>query len=133
MSVFESTQSILVDGVGNFREFQVDVREFITDFKARDDERKRVLETQQKAVKETLEAHTAQQNLELAQQNTRMNRVTVIVGVIGLIILVIGCIMAVLTYVEARKAAYKGLIKLPYIGSSQPLDASNQPQHATRW
>jgi hypothetical protein len=77
-----SEHESLVAGVSNFRNFQVDVREFITDYKARDDERKDLVLSQQEVVKATLEAHSAQQ---ARKDNLR----TTIIALIGVLIAIV--------------------------------------------
>ena len=77
-----SEHKALVAGVSNFREFQVVVRNFITDYAARDDERKALVMSQQEVVKSTLEAHSAQQ---ARKDNLR----TTIIALIGVLIAIV--------------------------------------------
>lgn len=88
----ETEHETLKAGVANFRGFQSEMRDFTVDFKARDDERKNLLISQQQSVKDSLYAQTQHQSERSNAQNFKLN-------LLMLIVIAIGTAGALLSYV----------------------------------
>ena len=122
----ETTQGTLVEGVSNFREFQTTVREFITDYRAREDERKKMLDLQQKAVTEHLDyAESTSSN--------RNRQIMTFLTIIGTVVALVGVLVGILVYLHTLEDTNKGLIKIPVIHASESGEqvySRNQRQDA---
>jgi hypothetical protein len=112
-------------GVSNFRDFQVDVRAFITRQDTREEERKAALAaqeaaqaTQREAVKEALDGATR-------KQGRRDFWLTVVLAVLGLI-------LSLLIYLEGNRQIHRGILKIPDIFHSEIVPSvyarGNEPQ-----
>ena len=120
MSAAEATQGTLVEGVSNFRSFQADVREFITESKTRDADRKLALENHEKSIKDEL---TNANNL----MTQRQNRVMAWIAFIGVMIAGLTLALGFFVFLEGRRQLKSGELKFGDNEPAQVYAAHRQP------
>ena len=111
MSAAEATQGTLVEGISNFRSFQTDVREFITESRTRDVERGKAQINHEKELKDALAL-----NSELITR--RQGRVMMWIAFFGVMFAALTVVLGVLAYLEGHRQLKSGELKLR--GDNEP-------------